>query len=118
MTTAATFPMTPFRYVDGAATAEYTCGDCGARGVRLWREYQTFLNHQTLRCVTCALANQKRTADELRYGDQIGWLVPAVPSEDGEAMWGYTSVPADGVTWWYSLPCAAKVGRRESGAFP
>lgn len=113
---AATFPMHAIAYADRASPPEYTCGDCGKGGVRLWREYQTFLDHQTLRCVACALANQKREADALHDGDQIGWLVPAVPSEDGETLWGYTSVPASGVDWWYALPCAVKVGRRENGA--
>ncbi len=36
--------------------------------------------------------------------DQIGWRVPAVPTEDGEGFWGYSSVPDDGVKWWRALP--------------
>lgn len=37
--------------------------------------------------------------------DQIGWRVPAVPTES-EVMnfWGYTSVPSAGVDWWRNLP--------------
>jgi len=35
--------------------------------------------------------------------DQIGWLVPAVPTEDG-SFWGYTSVPPEACEWWYKLP--------------
>jgi hypothetical protein len=104
---------------------EYRCGECGKADVRLWREYQTFLDHQTLRCVECAMANQMHNygdrkglpyiAADLVDGDQIGWLVPAVPKADG-SFWGYTSVPDDGVEWWYAQPCAVKIGRRENGA--
>jgi hypothetical protein len=43
-------------------------------------------------------------SEERERSDQIGWLVPAVPTEDGETYWGYTSVPADGCSWWYALP--------------
>lgn len=80
----------------------YTCGDCGAAGVRLWRDYQTVLDAQTLRCRTCAEKHEGRTlTDEC---DQIGWSVPAVPTPDGDTFWGYTSVPLTGVRWWKSLP--------------
>jgi hypothetical protein len=36
--------------------------------------------------------------------DQIGWMVPAVPTPDGDTFWGYTSVPLEGVLWWKALP--------------
>jgi len=36
--------------------------------------------------------------------DQIGWRVPAVPTEDGKSYWGYTSVPQPGCDWWSNLP--------------
>lgn len=36
--------------------------------------------------------------------DQIGWMVPAVPTEDGASFWGYTSVPQPGCAWWTNLP--------------
>jgi hypothetical protein len=35
--------------------------------------------------------------------DQIGWLIPAVPTEEGDSFWGYTSVPQPGCEWWYRL---------------
>ena len=38
--------------------------------------------------------------------NQIGWRVPAVPTEDGETYWGYTSVPQPGCDWWSNLPTA------------
>lgn len=78
----------------------YVCQACGASGVKLWRYYQTFLENQRLLCRRCAEADQ---ANELE-GDQIGWMVPAVPTEDGTTFWGYTSVPKDRVEWWKALP--------------
>lgn len=34
----------------------------------------------------------------------IGWLVAAIPTEDGETYWGFTSVPQEGANWWNNLP--------------
>jgi len=43
--------------------------------------------------------------DDFKHkSDAIGWLVPAVPTEDNETYWGYTSVPDAGVAWWRALP--------------
>lgn len=87
----------------------YICTSCGAEGVRLWREYQTFADHTQLLCIRCACADQEKDAVKRArkmsegQGDQIGWLVPAVPCEP-DTFWGYTSVPASGVVWWYALP--------------
>ena len=87
---------------------EYVCADCGASGVRLWREYSTFLNHQHLRCRSCAVLNQTHRASDCwssePFGDQIGWLVPAVPTVEMDTYWGYSSVPQDRVDWWNALP--------------
>jgi hypothetical protein len=86
--------------------ADYKCGDCGAKGVKLWRESHTFADNITLRCAACAEKNQKRTIN-LAEHDQCGWLVPAVPTLDPAApWWGYTSVPAEGCAWWGALPLA------------
>jgi hypothetical protein len=41
--------------------------------------------------------------------DQLNSLMPAVPTEDGDTFWGYTSVPPDGCFWWRSLPSLPKV---------
>lgn len=46
----------------------------------------------------------KRTDRHGMQTDTIGWRVPAVPTEDGTAFYGYTSVPADGCEWWRRLP--------------
>jgi len=127
----------------------YKCSKCAATGVKLWRDYQTFLHHQSLLCLNCACREQKqirtptedgralytdevihwcRSADmsptcwvgydpamgippdavetksERQRTVQIGWRVPAIPTEDGDTFWGYTSVPQAGCDWWAKLP--------------
>jgi hypothetical protein len=80
----------------------YHCQECEAKGVRLYREYQTFLDHQTFRCTKCALVNQDKKETDGEH--TIGWLVAAVPTQDNKTYWGYTSVPYEGVIWWNELP--------------
>jgi len=94
----------------------YVCGECGASEVKLWRRYQTFLNHQSLLCAAHTAADQHADVaaidSEGRYldpqvgfrVDSVGWMVPAVPTDDGETFWGYTSIPQVGVDWWRGLP--------------
>lgn len=90
----------------------YVCDACGAKGCKLWRPYQSF--HVELFCAWCATRDQNKPGkidadgfwhdDEIEQKcDQIGWLVPAVPTDDG-SFWGYTSVPMDRVAWWRALP--------------
>jgi hypothetical protein len=107
-------------YSSRSVPSEYHCGKCGAIGVKLWREYQTFLDHQSSpREEAASHTPSRRTtpAESLsrrvmmlrcnggsdRGGDQIGWRIPAVPTENGETFWGYSSVPDEGVTWWKRL---------------
>lgn len=91
--------------------ANYLCGKCGARSVKLWRGVHGCKNgegHELL-CASCLspgeiVGDDGRVASE--YGsartDQVkGWL-PAVPT-DG-TFWGYTSVPPQPVGWWRGLP--------------
>ena len=50
---------------------------------------------------------------ETKYGRrtyQIGSLIPAVPTFEGDAFWGYTAVPEEGVRWWRTLPLIAQEG--------
>lgn len=108
--------MTAFTYTNPAIPAGYKCGTCGATGCKLWREYQTCADYQTLECCDCASKSQSTAIDDIgpdgRYTsdithskvDAIGWRVPAVPTEDGETYWGYSSVPNAGVAWWRALP--------------
>lgn len=108
-----------FKYEAGLAPGGYACGECARHGCKLWRRYQTFLDHQKLFCAECAAKNQDHDLDDLddsgasssratkhdsQKSDSIGWLVPAVPTENGETYWGYTSVPDAGVAWWRALP--------------
>jgi hypothetical protein len=99
----------------------YKCTGCGVENVKLWRQYQTFADNIKLMCVDCSCQDQKFDAkhvsekgyytypDDDKYlagitCDQLGWLVPACPTADGETFWGYTSVPEDIVVWWRDLP--------------
>ena len=36
--------------------------------------------------------------------DQVAGRVCAVPTVEGDTMWGYTSIPQAGVQWWKRLP--------------
>lgn len=93
----------------------YKCSKCSATGCKLWRDYQTFLDNQSLLCAKCAAEEQKKdisTIDakgrrETEHGgrtDQIGWRIPAVPTIEGDTFWGYSSVPQAGCDWWANLP--------------
>jgi hypothetical protein len=107
-------------------TTDYVCTVCGARGCKLWRQYNTFADRVRLMCCVCAGKDQGvdtgaiDDAGKVHSGigggrtDQIGWLVPAVPTDDG-TYWGYTSVPADAVAWWRSLPTTPAATPDKSG---
>lgn len=97
----------------------YRCTVCDVHGCKLWRQYQTMACYIELVCCDCAAADQDKDIADIdesgKYssdygrGDQIGSMIPAVPTQDGETYWGYTSVPPDGCDWWNKLPtCAAK----------
>lgn len=94
-------------------TDGYKCSVCGAAGIKLWRQYQTLACDVELMCVDCAHKDQKKNIEDfdLSKGDQIGWMVPAVPVND--TFWGYCSVPQEGVDWWKSLP-TKKVSEKEA----
>ncbi|MFY9224678.1 MAG: hypothetical protein WAQ98_18540 [Blastocatellia bacterium] len=116
-------------YFSNQVSSDYKCSFCHHQGCKLWREYQRYLEYQSLYCVDCALKNQKmegtfvredgkylydkgkatdlktgQLVDYERWTDQLEWLVPAVPLEDEDTFWGYTSVPANGADWWKKLP--------------
>jgi hypothetical protein len=109
-------------YKENSVPEGYVCSVCGATGCKLWRQYQTFLDHIQLMCATCASKNQdeyvadiddngrrssKHSCSADGRTDTIGWLVPAIPDEEEESYWGYTSVPMEGVAWWRQLPTLA-----------
>lgn len=94
--------MTPFSYAN-LPPPEYVCSACGLTGVRLFRQYQTFADCISLLCTKCAIKDQGE--DSISHiPHNIGWLVAAVPTENGDTYWGYTSVPNAGVRWWDNLP--------------
>lgn len=96
----------------------YSCHECKTSGVKLWRWYQSC--NIRLYCAECAKVSQGKDYEVLEdgthfdegmgYTDSIGWLVPAIPTEqDPEAYWGYTSVPDHLVEWWAKLPNEAGI---------
>jgi len=97
--------------VDPAGKIQYSCGKCKREQCKLWRDYQTFLENQSLICAKCigepaeTIDDDGRVISKITGGrtDQIGWLVPAVPTPDYKTFWGYTSVPEKDVKWWRSL---------------
>lgn len=96
-------PRSPF-------TIDYHCSKCKVKGVKLWRQYQTFADNIELECAVCAApgveVDDKGTCESKIIGgrtDQIGsWMVPAIPV--GDTYWGYSSVPSQDVEWWVALP--------------
>ena len=52
-------PNHPVNYSKQSVPPNYQCGKCGVTGCKLWREYQAFLNNQSLLCLTCACLEQK-----------------------------------------------------------
>lgn len=104
-------------YSSADVPSGYRCTTCGAQGCKLWREYQTFADYSELVCCDCAGKSQGEDvsdidAEGMRASscgrtDTIGWRVPAVPTEEGDTYWGYTSVPDAAVQWWRRLPTRA-----------
>jgi hypothetical protein len=94
---------------------DYECMKCGASGVKLWREYNTFINNQTLLCADCLCKAERvdplhiradgKTWDSYvqQWLDAVNSMVPAVPADDG-TFWGCFAVPQDRVDWWRGLP--------------
>lgn len=93
----------------------YRCTICKASGVRLWRDYGTFLSHQTLHCFNCTILHaggpkrkydwdiERRGPDYTPDDCEIDGLVAAIPTAEDDTFWGYTSVPSEGVAWWFGL---------------
>jgi hypothetical protein len=112
----------PVNYATTKTPRRYRCDTCGAKGCKLWREYQTMACYTELVCCDCAGKSQEKDVSEIdadgyrptEYGrtDQIGWRIPAVPTEEGDTFWGYSSVPDDGVKWWRALPTRSVGGAK------
>ena len=100
----------------------YTCGRCGASGVKLWRPAGGPYRPADNRCGPCALLavgtdrllSRDGTLPGRRHGrtDRIHSpgstnYVPCMPSESD--VWGYTYAPPDVVEWWRALPLVERV---------
>ena len=114
-------------YAHATAPTKYKCTTCGAHGCKLWREYNTCADYTELVCCDCAGKSQGKDVSTIdaegrilldpetfgagQRSDAIGWRVPAIPTEEGDTYWGYTSVPQAGVNWWRRLPTRANHDR-------
>lgn len=81
----------------------YECAKCGASGVKLWRQTHMIACNMTLMCAKCAKRSERKRIDPSSRSECIGYLVPAVPTEEGDTFWGFTSVPQEGCEWWRML---------------
>lgn len=124
---------TSFSYTP-TTPAGYVCSNCGVKNCKLWRQYNYSADQVELKCAKCSgedinTLDQNGTVESSFYKrgepvtimetgkvgffgedvpmprtDQLGNLIPAVPTEEGDTFWGYTSTPDAGVAWWKSLP--------------
>lgn len=120
-------PSEPFTYESGQVPSTYKCGRCGRTHVKLWRDYNTLLDYQELVCAPCITEECKEKGEDRkcetnndgfhRWADPHGFeetdqapgtRMPAVPTEDNDTFWGYTSVPQSGVIWWNNLALGYK----------
>ena len=76
------------------------CSVCGATGVKLWREYNTF--EPKLFCVRHAQGKED-TLLRLDRSTMIGNLVPAVSDGHGD-YWGFDAIPDTEMRMWRMLP--------------
>ena len=100
----------PFDYQEHGCPEDYRCTRCDKTWVKLWREYNTFMSHQSVMCHDCWKETKPKlyaqyNSEEYGHSDQLcGSKVPAIPTEEGDTFWGYCAVPIDGVRWWHRLP--------------
>ncbi|MDQ5883543.1 MAG: hypothetical protein QG654_457 [Patescibacteria group bacterium] len=108
-------PSHPVDYSKVEVPPSYTCRNCGATNCKLWRDFQDPLEYQTLLCAKCAAreqgkdiasidANGMRDSTVSGRTDQIGWRIPAVPTESNNTFWEYNQCPQAGCEWWKKLP--------------
>lgn len=106
--------------IDENGKVIYSCDDCGSSGLKLWRDYNAFLNHQTLTCVPCLMksfdpSKDRSELDEYRVlddsgnftfsgGTEINGKIPAMLTEEGDTFYGFTSVSDASYRSWCALP--------------
>jgi hypothetical protein len=103
-------------YSNPGTPLDYKCSNCGATGVKLWREYMDFGPTQSLCFICTAKVAGKVILSVSKEGmvlvkdshigeaDSIGWFTPAIPDEEGVGYWGRGAVPEAGIKWWQNLP--------------
>lgn len=64
-------PQHPVDYSKNETPPNYKCHECGVGGVKLWRDYQTFLEHQSLLCLKCACDEQGKVRTPTENGDSF-----------------------------------------------
>lgn len=107
-------------YKSNKTPPNYICDNCKVENVKLWRQSYAFLNDIKLLCFECSKKDQSKLDWNWQYSysgetvfnntDQIGSLIPAVPTEDCSTYWGYTSTPLEGCRWWHKLNPICKTG--------
>lgn len=104
-----------FNYFDIKIPNGYVCHICRVSGCKLWRDYNLLAFKLPLMCYSCAAKSQAEDISDIDDAgehtsiredktDWIGWLVPAIPTEDGRTFWGYTLAPDKAKNWWKKLP--------------
>lgn len=91
-------PSHPVDYSKQEVPPNYKCGKCGATNCKLWRDYQTFLDKQSLLCLKCACDEQGkiRTPTEdgcLLYTDETHYWYRTA---DMEPDWWHSYDPEKG----------------------
>lgn len=102
------------KYLSTKTPDNYVCGQCGATGIKLWRCLAFCVSQVDLRCAKCldhGEVDEEGYFKDSKYGKsdqcfikELGSMLPAIPTEEENTYWGYTSVPMDGVMWWRNLP--------------
>lgn len=71
----------PVDYSSTTPPDGYRCTTCGRSGCKLWREYNTFLDHQTFECCDCAGKSQKKDVSGIDDRGRIESLYELTPRQ-------------------------------------
>jgi len=119
MPTVPAYGIGAFSY-NGGLPRGYQCAKCKRQGCKLWRPLAptlVALEPVPLHCADCACKTLNldpsridakgrlpiRIGREVERIDQIGYWVPAVPTENGADFHGVT-LPSEAIAWWHRLP--------------